>query len=257
MANPGRGMFAPLGRRRAGSHTEAMGHSTEPKPWLPFNDRHDAGRRLALKLHHLRAQQQPAGVARPVVLGLSRGGVPIAAEVAASLDLPLGVLVARKLGVPGSEEVAFGAVATYGGFTHLSHLPFVMDHLRRDGYTIAELDAVEAGERAELARQQTLFGNGRQPLISGRTVLLCDDGLATGATIRTAVSLMREAGAGATHVCLPAGPAGACRELEALCDALTCLQPWPAMHAVSEAYLLFDQVSDAQVLAAIDKYPRP
>jgi len=234
-----------------------MGHSTESKPWLPFTDRHDAGLRLALKLRHMRTPSQPTGTNPAVVLGLSRGGVPIAAEVAAVLGLPLGVLVARKLGVPGSPEVAFGAVATYGGFTHLSHLPFVLDHLRRDGYTLAELDAVEAAERGELARQQALFVRGAQPPVSGRTVLLCDDGLATGATMRAALNLMREVGAGAVHVCVPAAPAVTCRELAALADEVTCLQPWPAMHAVSEAYLRFEQVNDATVLAVLAGANRP
>ncbi|MGO4384868.1 phosphoribosyltransferase [Specibacter sp. RAF43] len=219
-----------------------MGHSAESRPWQPFLDRDDAGARLARKLHRFR------GWDNAVVLGLARGGVPIGAAVARGLGLPLGVMVVRKLGVPGAPEVAFGAVATYGGFTTTVHLAATMEHLRRAGFAIGELDEVDQAERAELARRQDLYVRGAQPPVVGRTVLLCDDGLATGATMRAAVGLMREAGAGVVLVCVPTAPARTCEELAAVADQMVCLQPWPDLHAVSEAYLRFDQIADAQVL---------
>ena len=224
-----------------------MGYSAEPRPWQPFLDRNDAGSRLG------RALRLPAGSVRggALVLGLARGGVPVAAGVARALGLPLGVLVVRKLGVPGSPEVAFGAVATYAGTTAGTHLDRTVRELRRHGYGAEELDQVEREERAELARRQALYARGTQEPVAGRTVLLCDDGLATGATMRAAVTLMRDAGAAEVLACVPAAPRQVCAELLDVADRVVCLQPWPTLRAVSEAYLRFGQVGDAEVLALL------
>jgi len=228
-----------------------MGRTTEHRPWLPFANRADAGTRLARKLHRFAGRQDVA------VLGLARGGVPIAAAVATALGRPLGALSVRKLGVPGSPEVAFGAMARYGGHTTTVHRHHTMDHLRRDGYTVAELDAVAAAEEAELARRRQLFAPDPELPVAGLTVLLCDDGIATGATMEAAVRVMREAGAAAVLACIPAAPAQACRDLAGVADEVVCLQPWRDLHAVSEAYLRFEQLSDSQVLALLKRRERP
>jgi predicted phosphoribosyltransferase len=261
-----------------------MAYAAEPRPWQPFLDRDDAGSRLGLALrrpldaamprdrqpwngrgrgigrHGSRSQdhvhddgagQRFAPTANALVLGLARGGVPVAAGVARALGLPLGVLVVRKLGVPGSPEVAFGAVASYAGKTAAVHLERTVQELRRHGYGIEELDGVEREERAELARRQALYVRTPQQAVAGRTVLLCDDGLATGATMHAAVSVVREAGAAAVLACVPAAPQAVCADLAAVADRVVCLQPWPNLRAVSEAYLSFGQVGDAEVLARL------
>ncbi|MEO8220109.1 MAG: phosphoribosyltransferase family protein [Specibacter sp.] len=222
-----------------------MGVSSEARPWFPFDDRDDAGLRLARKMVSLRRSPDT------VVLALARGGVPVGQAVASALALPWDVMVVRKLGVPGSPETAFGALARYGALTAAVHLPATMEYLRRNGYDPAELEQVDAAERAELARRQALYVTEPQPAVAGRTILLCDDGAATGATLQAAVGLLREQRAGTIHVCVPAAPARTCSELAELADKMTCLQPWPTMHSVSEAYLRFDQLDDARVMAAL------
>jgi predicted phosphoribosyltransferase len=151
-----------------------------PKPGL-FRDRSEAGRLLAAKL--------TAYASRPdvLVLGLPRGGVPVAYEVAQALGAPLDVFVVRKLGVPGYEELAMGAVAT-GGVRVLN------DQLvRRLGIPGALIDTVASQERQELARRERLYREGRPPPdVRGRTVILVDDGLATGATMHAAIEALRQ-----------------------------------------------------------------
>src|SRR6266481_571887 len=151
-----------------------------PKPGL-FRDRSEAGRLLAAKL--------TAYANRPdvLVLGLPRGGVPVAYEVAQALGAPLDVFVVRKLGVPGYEELAMGAVAT-GGVRVLN------DQLVRDlGIPDYVIDRVAAAEREELARRERAYRGGRPPLeVHGRAVVLVDDGLATGATMRAGVTALRQ-----------------------------------------------------------------
>lgn len=138
-----------------------------------FRDRADAGRRLA------RALEQYAGRGDVIVLALPRGGVPVGFEVANALGVPLDVFVVRKLGVPGHEELAMGAVAS-GGVRWLNE-----DLVARLGFTSDELDALAAREEAELARRERLYrGDRPRPEIAGRTAILVDDGLATGATMR-------------------------------------------------------------------------
>lgn len=223
-----------------------MGRNTEHHPWLPFDDRDDAGARLGRKLH--RYARRPDAV----VLGLARGGMPVAAAVARGLELPLGALSVRKLGVPGSPEVAFGALALYGSHTVTVHQARIMNHLRLSGYTLAELDTVAVAEETELLRRAKLFATVPELPVAGRTVLLCDDGMATGATMSAAVGVMREAGAGVVLACVPAAPAQSCQDLALIADEVVCLQPWPGMHAVSEAYLRFEQLDDAHVLTLLD-----
>ncbi|NVM98613.1 phosphoribosyltransferase [Arthrobacter sp. SDTb3-6] len=225
-----------------------MDYTAEPKPWQPFLDRDDAGTRLGRALLEAPGGK---GLDRPLVLGLARGGVPVAAGVARALGVPLGVLVVRKLGVPGSPEVAFGAVATYAGAAAAVHLEQTVHELRRHGYGARELEQVEQEERAELARRQALYAPETQDPAAGRTVLLCDDGLATGATMRAAVTLMRNAGAAEVLACIPAAPEKVCAELLTVADRVACLQPWPGLRAVSEAYLRFGQLGDAGVLALL------
>ncbi len=232
-------------------------YGAEPQPWQPFLDRDDAGTRLGRALSgacgrgsagNEGAGNEGAGNEGTVVLGLARGGVPIAAAVARAVGLPVGVLVVRKLGVPGSPEVAFGAVATYGGATVGFHLDRTIQNLRHHGYGREDLEAVDRQERAELARRQALYVRETQRPVVGRTVLLCDDGLATGATMHASVALMRQAGAATVVACVPAAPQHACADLATAADRVVCLQPWPNLRAVSEAYLRFGQVGDSLVL---------
>ncbi|MHA7269770.1 phosphoribosyltransferase [Arthrobacter sp. HLT1-20] len=226
-----------------------MGYSAEPPPWLPFTNRDDAGARLVRGLPDFRRAPNT------VVLALARGGVPIGQAVARGLELPWDVMVVRKLGVPGSPETAFGALARYGTDTAAIRLPAMVERLRHSGFSVAGLEHVEAAERAELERRQARFVTKPQPAVAGHTVLLCDDGAATGATLMAAMAVLRQARAATIHLCLPVAPAHTCQELAGLADGVTCLQPWPALHAVSEVYLHFGQLDDAQVMADLAGRP--
>jgi predicted phosphoribosyltransferase len=203
---------------------------------LRFADRHDAGRRLAERLRHY------AGREDVVVLGLPRGGVPVAVEVARSLGVPLDVFVVRKLGVPGHEELAMGAIAS-GGIRVLN-----TDVLAA---TLVPPEAVEAVAARELERLQTQereYRGERPPLdVRGRVVILVDDGLATGATMRAAVAALRDRGAGAIVVAVPTAPIETCEALRREVDEIVCaLTPDPFM-AVGLWYRDFAPVSDQQV----------
>jgi putative phosphoribosyl transferase len=202
-----------------------------------FRDRRDAGRRLAQDLQAYRADPDV------VVLALPRGGVPVGYEVALALDAPLDVVVARKLGHPFSPELAIGAVAE-GGVRVLNR-----DILLPPG-TVA---AIAAHERRELQRRVHLYrkgGAGIDP--RGRTVILVDDGLATGSTMRAAIASVRKRAARKVVVAIPVAPRTACDELFIECDALVCpLQP-PDMLAVGEWYEEFAQVSHEDVVSLLE-----
>ena len=213
---------------------------------VPFSDRVEAGEELA------RLLRTYAGRSDVVVLGLPRGGVPVAATVAGALDAPLDVFVVRKLGVPGHRELAMGAIAS-GGARILNH------RLIRDmGICAADLGIVIADEEDELARRETLYRRGRAPLkLSGQTVILVDDGLATGSTMHAAVQAVRELGPSRVVVAVPVGSLEACRDLERVADAVVCARmPYPFL-AVGRWYLDFSETTDADVITALQASSGP
>jgi predicted phosphoribosyltransferase len=201
-----------------------------------FADRRAAGRELA---EHL---TQCAGREDVVVLGLPRGGVPVAHEVAASLQAPLDALLVRKLGVPGHEELAFGAIAS-GGVRVLND--DVVFQARLD---VATIERIAAEERRELDRRERLYRGDRPPVeVRGRTVLAVDDGLATGATMRAAVQALRELGAGTVVVAVPTAARQICEELGRHADAVICARTPDPFVAVGLWYRDFTPTTDAEV----------
>jgi putative phosphoribosyl transferase len=200
-----------------------------------FLDRVDAGRQLAQVL-------LPHRGTGALVLGLPRGGVPVAAEVAAALDAELDVLVVRKLGVPGHEELAMGAVAG-GGLRVLN-----ADVLSRLALRPGVIEAVTDRAAAEVAARERAYRGDRPPLaLRGRRVLLVDDGLATGATMRVAVRAVTGAGASPVVVAVPVAPASACDALRALADEVVCLHTPSSFLAVGAWYDDFSETSDDEV----------
>ena len=201
-----------------------------------FLDRRDAGRRLAAKI---------AGYSnRPdvLVLALPRGGVPVAHEVARVLNAPLDVFVVRKLGVPGYEELAMGAVAT-GGVRVLNN-----EIVEALGIPAPMIDAVAARERQELARRERLYRGGRpQPDVRGRTVILVDDGLATGATMHAAIEALRQQGPARIVVAVPTASPDTCEEMKRRADEVICAITPEPFHAVGRWYQEFSQTTDEEV----------
>ncbi|MBB2992575.1 putative phosphoribosyltransferase [Mycolicibacterium iranicum] len=201
-----------------------------------YRDRREAGQVLArdLAAYLGRGQLQ--------ILGLARGGVPIGREVARALGAPLDVCIVRKLGVPQWPELAMGAVATGGGVVLNTDLLRSLDI--GDG---AIRDAVTR-ETAELRRREAAYRAGRGPLdVSGRTVILVDDGIATGASMIAAVRSVREAGAARVIVGAPVGPASVCRSLREEADEVVCSTTPSNFQAVGQVFADFHQVSDDEV----------
>jgi predicted phosphoribosyltransferase len=203
---------------------------------LPFENRADAGRMLAAQLAEFRGRPDV------LVLGLPRGGVPVAFEVAQALGAPLDVYLVRKLGVPGHAELAMGAIAS-GGVRVVNQAM-----LRSLRISPQQLDAVIRAEDAELGRQERVYRGDRPPPdVSGRTVILVDDGLATGATMQAAVAALRSADPKEVVVAVPVAPPETCAELEAEADRVICaLTPEP-FYAVGAWYRDFSQTSDDEV----------
>jgi predicted phosphoribosyltransferase len=176
------------------------------------------------------------------VLGLVRGGVPVAARVAAALRVPLDVLVVRKLGVPGQPELAFGAVGP-GGVRVLN--PEMAGRLDP-----RDVEAVTVAESAELARRERVYRSGRAPLaLGGRTAVLVDDGLATGASAAVAVAVARALGAVSVVVAVPVAPPESVDRLARLADAVVCPLTPARFGAVGRFYADFEQVTDEEVIA--------
>lgn len=204
-----------------------------------FRDRREAGRRLAQVLR----QAPPAGDA--IVLGLPRGGVPVAYEVASELHLPLDVFVVRKLGVPEQEELAMGAIAS-GGLVVLNESVIRACHIRPE-----TIHAVAARERAELERREAMWREGRGPLVlAGRTAILVDDGLATGSTMKAAVRALRPL-AGRVVAAVPVAAAAAWDEIGREVDWLACVERPLRFAAVGEYYDSFDPTPDEEVRALL------
>lgn len=206
----------------------------------PFHDRRDAGRQLALELERFRD-------ARPLVLALPRGGVPVAFEVARRLEAPLDVFVVRKLGVPGHEELAMGAIAS-GGALVLNREVLQFMHI-----PLEIVEDVAQREAAEVIRREGLYRGGA-PLASveGRTVLLVDDGLATGASMRAALSALRMLGPARSVAAVPIAAPTACAELRGMADEVVCAHTPEQFRAVGLWYKNFDQTSDEEVEALLD-----
>jgi len=211
-----------------------------------FANRIAAGAALADALAGA-ASEPGSGLARRadvVVLGLVRGGVPVAAEVARRLGVRLDVLVIRKLGVPWAPEVAFGAVGP-------GEVEVRNDDVART-LSEPEIEAVVARERAELRRRERIYRGGRPPLVlRGSVAVVVDDGLATGATGRAAVAVTRALGAASVVLAVPVASARALAALAPLVDELVCPLRPPRFGAVSEFYQDFHQVSDAEVATAL------
>jgi putative phosphoribosyl transferase len=209
---------------------------------LPFEDRHQAGRVLADRLMHYRGQP---GL---LVLGLPRGGVPVACEVARALSAPLDVFMVRKLGFPGHEEYAIGAIAS-GAEGSVR----VMSDLSSMAISPESLAAVVAREEAELARRELLY-RGQRPAVPlrGRTVIVVDDGLATGATMRAALLAMHQQQPAHLAVAVPVCAAESCQQLMDVADEVICAAMPEPFRAVGRWYKHFGQTSDEDVQALLE-----
>jgi len=202
-----------------------------------FEDRVDAGRRLAKRLEGY------AHRADVVVLGVPRGGVVVASEVAMALGVPLDVFLSRKLGVPGQTELAFGAVSASGGRYLDEYI------LRTTGITNAQVEWITAEVRKELDRRASVYRGGRPPLdVSGKTVLLVDDGVATGASVYAAILALRQMEPARLLLAVPVAPASAWEWLRTVVDEIVCLDLPEPFAAVGGFYRNFAQVEDVEVV---------
>lgn len=204
-----------------------------------FTDRTDAGRRLAVALRHLERRD-------PVVLGLPRGGVPVAYEVAQALGAPLDVIVVRKLGVPYHPELGFGAIGE-GGVRVISD-----EIVRHAGLREKDLVSVERAEEAELGRRAQAYRKGRPRLpLKGRAVVVVDDGIATGATARAACQVVRAQGAAHVVLAVPVASPEVAARLGEDVDEVVCLSTPHLFSAVGEWYRDFSQTSDEEVVSLL------
>lgn len=205
-----------------------------------FLDRRQAGRLLAEALRHLR-------VSNPVVVGLPRGGVPVAAGVAEGLSAPLDVIVVRKLGVPGHREYAMGAVGEKGA----RYVDWGV--VSSAGVSGAQLARTVECERAEVESRTLRFRGGRPPIdISDKSVVIVDDGVATGSTMTAAIRVARDMGAGKVIVAVPVAPADTIDRLSRLADEVVVLETPGSFLAVGQWYVDFTQVSDDEVVEILD-----
>ena len=207
-----------------------------------YANRVEAGRRLASFLTHYANRKDV------IVLGVPRGGVPVAFEVARALNALLDVFVLRKLGVPQREEFAFGAVAS-GGVRVLD--PRTIEAL---GISDLEIEMVTSAERTELERRERAYRGGRSPLkVNGMTVILVDDGIATGSSVQAAVQALRRKNPARIVIATPVAPASTCRRLQLDADELICPEIPQIFYGVGQFYDDFSQVSDEEVVQLLDR----
>jgi len=214
---------------------------TTKEPDVNFKDRVEAGQILANKLTKYADQN-------PLVLALPRGGLPVAFEVAKTLKAPLDVYIVRKLGVPGQEELAMGAIAT-GGVRVLNQP--VVDSLQ---ISEEEIETETRKEQAELTRREELYRAGRPPLdVSKRTVILVDDGIATGSTIKAAIAALKKQDVGRIIVGVPVAPLATVEELKKQVDEVVCVSTPEFFYAISLWYDEFPQITDDEVREFLKK----
>ncbi len=213
---------------------------------MVFPDRIAAGRMLGARLAQF-ANEKP-----PLVLALPRGGVPVAFEVAMALHAPLDVFLVRKLGFPGQEELAIGAIAS-GGVRLLNAAIIRSLHLPPE-----QVEAVTQQETKELERREHLYrGDRAAPEIQGHTLIIVDDGIATGSSMRVAITALRQKNPRKLIVAIPVAPFATCKRLQREADAVVCLSTPSDFYAVGEWYRDFSQVSDATVRELLDRAPNP
>ncbi len=207
-----------------------------------FQDRSDAGRRLATQLLHYKDDR------KAVLLALPRGGVVVGFEIARALNLPLDVLIVRKLGYPGQPELAAGAVAETGSVV-LNKDIMAEGRLSEDSLK-GEIER----QKGEIARRAAIYRGGKRlPDLNGMTVILVDDGVATGATIKSAISALKDENVAKLVVALPAGSPETVGVLRQMVDEIICLETPLLFRAVSEHYLDFTQVSDDEVVSILKR----
>jgi putative phosphoribosyl transferase len=214
---------------------------------MPFEDRSDAGRRLAEALLRYRDQ-------RPIVLALPRGGVAVAAEVATALDAPLDLILVRKIGVPTQPELAMGAVVDGGN-------PVVVrnaDVIRLTGVTESEFKAICASELAEIERRRRRYLGDRAAVdVAGRTAIVIDDGIATGATTRAALRATRMRKPKKLVLAVPVAPTESLRELREEVDEIVCLEDYEPFGAIGLFYDRFGQIGDREVIEILARFAGP
>ena len=212
---------------------------------MPFIDRTDAGRQLAKALARYKAQ-------RPVVLALPRGGVPVAAEVATALDAPLDLILVRKIGVPSQPELAMGAVVD-------GRKPVIVrneDVISLTGVSEQEFNATRDQQLAEIERRRKLYlGDRPHPQIVGRTVIVVDDGIATGATTRAALQATRMRKPSKLVLAVPVAPTETLKDLRGEADDIVCLEDYEDFGAIGLFYSDFRQVSDTEVIGILARHP--
>jgi putative phosphoribosyl transferase len=212
---------------------------------MPFIDRIDAGRQLAKALARYKAQ-------RPVVLALPRGGVPIAAEVATALDAPLDLILVRKIGVPFQPELAMGAVVDGAE-------PVIVRNeevIQLCGVSETDFNAIRDEQLAEIERRRKLYlGDRPHPQLSGRTVIVVDDGIATGATTRAALRAVRMRKPSKLVLGVPIAPTETLKKLREEADDTVCLEDYEEFGAIGLFYSDFRQVSDTEVIEILARHP--
>lgn len=212
---------------------------------MPFKDRTEAGRQLANALARYKAD-------KPVILALPRGGVPVAAEIATTLGAPLDLVLVRKIGVPHQPELAAGAVVD-------GNKPVVVrneDIIRVADVSEADFAAIRDRELAEIERRRKLYlGDRPHPALKGRTVIVVDDGIATGATTRAALRALRARSPRRLVLAVPVAPTSTLSELKAEADDIVCLEDHEVFGAIGLFYADFSQVADETVTELLARHP--
>jgi len=212
---------------------------------MPFSNRTEAGRKLAEALAFYKGQH-------PVILALPRGGAPVAAEIAAALEAPLDLVLVRKIGVPFQPELAMGAVVD-------GQEPLVVGNeqvIRMAEINQSEFDAIRDRELEEIERRRKLYlGNRPHPELKGQTVIIVDDGIATGATIRVALRAIRMRKPRKLILAVPVAPTQSLDELRTEADEIVCLEDYEDFGAIGLYYSDFRQISDAEVIELLAQHP--